>query len=84
MLLCFLDFFVCIFSIISSFCNVLVDSRKLFALSLGLYIKVFGDLTNVIHQTFDVVQITLSLLNDIIHVITFSNKFKFFLLLFKK
>ena len=67
--------------VVSCLCYVLVYSSELFTLSLGLHVEIFGNLTDVVHQSLNVVQVSLSLLDDIIHIVALSDQLQLLLFL---
>jgi len=69
------------FDIICGGCHMLIESPKFLALSLHFDINIFSDGVDILHNRFDLVDILLSLLDDLLHVIGLSYDFELLLLL---
>ena len=72
MLFGFNDVLLCVFRILFRCLDILSDVFEVFPLLVHVSIDLFCDVIDVSHQLFDIIQVILSLLDHVSHVICFS------------
>ena len=70
-----LELLVCFHHVVSSSPHVIVEPVKLLPLVLNLDIDILGNIVNVSHYIFDLLNLDSSLLDDRGHVVDFGNYF---------
>ena len=79
MLLRLLNILFCLLSICESCVCVVVNLDEVITLVVHLRIDLFRNVVDVSHELLHVVQLLLTLLNNVLHVRCFSLDFQFFL-----
>ena len=75
MCLCFFNILLGFFSVVFCLLGILVDNLQILPLLVHFRVDLSGNLINVLHCLLDMLQIFISLIDDICHVVSLSLNF---------